>query len=242
MEIKIYTDYETLSDTVASAIVDLVKQKPNAVICFASGHTPLRACQLFVQKIQEQRINISDVTFIGLDEWVGVEPENEGSCHYFLYNTIFMPLEIVASQIHVFDGMANDEADECIKMDSFIINKGGIDLMLVGIGMNGHIGFNEPGVSFKNYSHVISLDETTLSVGQKYFSTATNISKGITLGFQHLMEARQVILIANGEKKAHIIKQTIEGGISEQLPASIMQTHTNAIIIIDADAASLLNN
>jgi galactosamine-6-phosphate isomerase len=240
MEIKIYTDYETLSDAVANAMVDLIKQKPNAVICFASGHTPLLTCQLFVQKIKEQKISISQVSFIGLDEWVGVKPENEGSCHYFLYNTIFNPLGIEANQIHVFDAMANNESDECKKMDSFIESRSGIDLMIVGIGMNGHIGFNEPGVSFKNYSHVIHLDETTLSVGQKYFSTATNISKGITLGLQHLMEARQVILIANGEKKAAIIKQAIEETVSEQLPATIMQTHFNSFIMLDEAASSLL--
>jgi galactosamine-6-phosphate isomerase len=240
MEIKIYPDYETLSETTATAIVDLIKQKPNAVICFASGHTPLRTCQLFVQKIKEQKIEISQVHFIGLDEWVGVEPDNKGSCHYFLHNTIFIPLEIAASQIHVFDAMANNLEQELKKMDSIIESKGGIDLMLVGIGMNGHIGFNEPGVSFNNYSHVINLDETTLTVGQKYFSTATNIAKGITLGLQHLMESKKAILIANGEKKAAIIKKTIEENIMNQIPSTIMLQHSNGFIILDEAAATQL--
>jgi galactosamine-6-phosphate isomerase len=240
MEVKIYTDYETLSDTVANAIVDLIKEKPTAVICFASGHTPLRTCQLFVQKIKEQKMDVSQVHFIGLDEWVEVEPDNEGSCHYFLYNTIFIPLEIAASQIHVFDAMSNDIEQECKKMDTIIESKGGIDLMIVGIGMNGHIGFNEPGVSFANYSHVINLDETTLTVGQKYFSTATNISKGITLGLQHLMESKKAILIANAERKAEIIKKTIEEKITNQIPATIMQQHNNGFIFLDEAAATLL--
>jgi glucosamine-6-phosphate isomerase len=240
MKIKIYTDYETLSEATANAIVDLIIQKPTAVICFASGHTPLRTCQLFLQKIKEQKIDVSQVHFIGLDEWVGVEPDNEGSCHYFLYHTIFIPLNIAASKIHVFDALANDTATECKKMDSFIESKGGIDLMLVGIGMNGHIGFNEPGVSFTNYSHVINLDETTLTVGQKYFSTATNISKGITLGLQHLMESKKAILIANGEKKAAIIKKTIEENITNQIPSTIMQQHNNGFIFLDEAAARQL--
>jgi glucosamine-6-phosphate isomerase len=175
-----------------------------------------------------------------LDEWVGVELDNEGSCHYFLHNTIFIPLEIEATQIHVFDAMANDIEQVCKKMDSIIESKGGIDLMLVGIGMNGHIGFNEPGVSFANYSHVINLDETTLTVGQKYFSTATNISKGITLGLQHLMESQKVILIANGEKKATIIKKMIEENITNQIPSTIMQQHSNGYIFLDEAAATQL--
>lgn len=241
MEIKIYKDYEALSTATADAIIELIKEKPTAVICFASGHTPLLPCQLFVQKIKEQKINIDTVSFVELDEWVGVPPHNEGSCHYFLHNTVFDLLDIKSNQIYVFDALANDLENECKKMDTVIANLGGIDLMLVGIGMNGHIGFNEPGVSFKNYCHVINLDEMTLSVGQKYFSIETNLTKGITLGLQHLTETKKVILIANGIKKANIIKKTIEEKITEQIPATIMQAHTNGMIMLDEDAASLIN-
>jgi glucosamine-6-phosphate isomerase len=242
MQIKIYSNYEALSATVADEMIALIQQKPNATICLASGHTPLLPCQVFVQKVKEQNIDISKVTFLGLDEWVGVPPANEGSCHYFLYNTVFTPLNLKSNQVHVFNAMANDLAAECKKIDNIISTKGGIDLMIVGIGMNGHIGFNEPGVSFTNYSHVIELDKTTIEVGQKYFPEATILSKGITIGLQHLMESKQVILIANGEKKAAIIKQTVEEKVSNQIPATIMQTHTNGIIMVDEAAASLIKN
>ncbi len=242
MEIKIYNNYETLATATANAMIALIQQKTNATICLASGHTPLLPCQVFVKKVKEQNIDISKVTFLGLDEWVGVPPANEGSCHYFLYNTVFTPLNLKPHQIHVFNSLSDDLAGECKKMDNSITAKGGIDLMIVGIGMNGHIGFNEPGVSFTNYSHVIELDETTVTVGQKYFSLATIISKGITIGLQHLMDAKQVILIANGEKKAAIIKKTIEEKVSDQIPATIMQTHTNGIIMIDTAVASLIKN
>ena len=241
MQTKIYTNYETLSAAVAQIMFDTIQQKPNAVICLASGHTPLLPCQLFVQKANDEHLHISETTFIGLDEWVAVPPENEGSCHYFLYNTVFNPLGLQAGQLHVFNAMAEDLKAECETMDEVIENNGGIDLMIVGIGMNGHIGFNEPGVAFNNYSHLIDLDETTLSVGQKYFSTETNISKGITIGLQHLMDAKQVLLIANGEKKAAIIKKTIEEKVSNKIPATIMQTHNNGMIMIDAAAASELS-
>jgi galactosamine-6-phosphate isomerase len=242
MNIKVYYNYETLSEAIANEMITLIQQKPNATICLASGHTPLLPCQVFVQKVKEQNIDIGKVNFLGLDEWVGVPPDNEGSCHYFLYNTVFNPLNLKLHQVHVFDALANDLASECKKMDNIIAAKGGIDLMIVGIGMNGHIGFNEPGVSFTNYSHVIELDKTTIEVGQKYFPAATTLSKGITIGLQHLMNAKQVLLIANGEKKAAIIKKTIEEKVSNQIPATIMQTHTNGIVMVDAAAASLIKN
>jgi glucosamine-6-phosphate isomerase len=238
MEIKTYTDYETLSDAAADEIVTVLKQKPDAVICFASGHTPLLACKLLVEKIITQQVDILNATFLGLDEWVGVPPDNEGSCHYFLYNTIFNPLNLHSKQIHVFDALAEDLQNECKKMDDIISAKGGIDLMLVGIGMNGHIGFNEPGIPFTNYCHVVDLDETTVTVGQKYFSTNIVLSKGITIGLQHLMDAHKVILMANGNKKAAIVKRTIEEDVSEQLPATIMKTHKNGIVMLDEDAAT----
>ena len=123
-----------------------------------------------------------------------------------------------------------------------IFEKGGIDLMIVGIGMNGHIGFNEPGVSFDNYSHVIDLDDTTVSVGQKYFKTAVSLQKGITLGLKHLQESKKVLLLANGTKKAGVIKKTVEGEITSSFPASIMQTHSNGFVIVDEEASSLLEH
>jgi 6-phosphogluconolactonase/glucosamine-6-phosphate isomerase/deaminase len=125
-------------------------------------------------------------------------------------------------------------------MDAVIREKGGIDLMIVGIGMNGHIGFNEPGVSFDNYSHVIDLDETTLTVGQKYFKSKVNLQKGITLGLKHLLESKKVLLLANGKKKAEVIRRTAEENLTNTFPASIMQKHEHGIVMIDAEAASLL--
>ena len=126
-------------------------------------------------------------------------------------------------------------------MDKFIGEKNGIDIMLVGIGMNGHIGFNEPGASFVNLSHVIELDEITKSVGQKYFTEKMELGKGITIGFKHLLNAKKVFLMANGSKKAEVIKKTVERPVTENFPASIMQQHENGVILVDDEAASLLS-
>jgi glucosamine-6-phosphate isomerase len=240
METRIFNDYEELSQAAADQVIDLLMQKPTAVICMASGNTPLGTCQQIVRKAIAEKIDFSVCSFIGLDEWVGVPKENTGSCSFFFNNNLFTPLHISAAQIFLFDAMATDLDRQCKKMDDAIESRGGIDLMVVGIGMNGHIGFNEPGVSFDLFSHVINLQETTKTVGQKYFSSAANLSQGITLGLGHLMNSKKVILLANGNSKSGVIQQTIKGIITEALPASILQKHKNSFIFLDKEAASLL--
>lgn len=241
MILKIYEDHRQLSDAAADEIIALVKQKPDAVICLASGETPRLTCRLLVEKVKQQHVDVNQCTFIGLDEWVGIPPSNEGSCHYFFQHELFEPLQFRKEQIHLFDAMSANLEEECLKMDSAIFERGVIDLMIVGIGMNGHIGFNEPGVSFNNYSHVINLDETTVTVGQKYFKEAIILKQGITLGLKHLQDAKKVLLLANGIKKAEVIKKTVEGEVTNNFPASIMQTHSNGWVMVDEKAASLLD-
>lgn len=241
MELKTYEDYRALSAEAADEIISLVKNKPDAVFCLASGDTPRLTCTLTVEKAIQSKIDFSGCIFIGLDEWVSVPPENEGSCHYFFQKLLLEPLKIRSSQTHLFNAMASNLEKECDVMDRVIADQGGIDLMIVGIGMNGHIGFNEPGVSFENYSHFIDLDPITLSVGKKYFKSDVQLGKGITLGLKHLMQTKKVLLMANGVKKAEVIKRTIEGTVSNDFPATIMQTHPNGIVMTDSEAASLLS-
>ena len=242
MQLKCYKDYKTLSLQVATEIASMVKLKPGAVLCFASGDTPRLAYTLLSEMAAKEGVDFSGSIFIGLDEWVGIAPENEGSCSYFLHNTIFKPLKIPSGQIHLFNALSGNLAGECVKMDKIIFEKGGIDLMIVGVGMNGHIGFNEPGTSFASLSHVAELEEITKSVGQKYFDGPVELGKGITIGFGHLMNTKKVFLMANGPKKAEVIKKTIEGPVTESFPASIMQQHANGFIVIDEEAGSLLGN
>lgn len=241
MKVKTYKDYHSLSEDAADEIIDLVKNKPGAVLCLASGETPRLTCQLFAQKALQEKLDLTRITFIGLDEWVGIPPENEGSCHYFFQQELFEKLHFSSGQVHLFNALSPGLEKECQKMDKVIFDSGGIDLMIVGIGMNGHIGFNEPGVSFDNYSHVIELDDTTVTVGQKYFKSAVDLGKGITLGLKHLQESKKVLLIANGTKKAEVIKKTVEEKMTTSFPASIMQSHPNGFVMVDEQAAGLLN-
>jgi len=237
MDIHTFADYEELSSHTARAAAQQVKDKPDSVICLASGDTPLRAYKLFTQQLISQNIDYSKCTIIGLDEWVGIQPANTGSCHYFLQQNVLQPLNLKASQYRLFNGLAADLESECKSMDDFIRKRGGIDLMIVGLGMNGHIGFNEPGVSFDLYSHVIDLDEKTTQVGQKYFSETTSLRQGITLGMKHFIESRKVLLVVNGEKKASILQQTVEDEISTLVPASRIRQHKNGHIMLDRAAA-----
>jgi glucosamine-6-phosphate isomerase len=238
MKIQVFPSYEKLSQNAACEIVNTIKQKPNAVISLASGHSPLRACQIFVDLVREENIDISKVVFVGLDEWLGVNPNDSGSGESFFKTNIAKPLGINKSNYYLFDASATDLHRACITMDETIEKQGGIDLMIVGIGINGHIGFNEPGVSFDLKSHVIELTETTTQVGQKYFSETKPLKTGITLGFAHLMAARQVLLLADGNKKTAIVAQAFNGAVSREVPASILLSHPNSLVMLDKNAAA----
>lgn len=242
MELEVYTDHESLSSAVADEVVELLRSKPNATLCMASGETPRRACQLIVEKTARNNISCEKLNFIGLDEWVGVPPDNSGSCRYFFQNELIRPLKLREDQVHLFDALAVDLEGECKKMDAAISSLGGIDLIIVGIGMNGHIGFNEPGVTFDNYSHVAQLDDITLTVGQKYFSLPTRLQYGITLGLRHLLESRKAILMANGSRKSEVVRKAVTEPVSNSFPATIMQEHAHGYVMTDKEAALLLDH
>jgi galactosamine-6-phosphate isomerase len=235
-----FRNYEELSAYAANEIANAIRENPTITLCMASGHTPALTAELLAKQLLAEKIDYSQITFLGLDEWVGLPKENEGSCHYFFRTKLFEPLQLQSSQYFLFDAMADDLGAACKKMDSIIADKGGIDIMLVGIGMNGHIGFNEPGTPFNKLCHIAELDDTTKTVGQKYFKEKTVLHQGITIGLGHLMNAKKVFLKADGKRKAGVIQKTVEGEITESFPASIMQQHANGFVIIDEEAASLL--
>ena len=234
-----YTDHESMSDNAANIILQAIRDNPDLVICMASGHTPALTCDILVSKIRSQGVDTSKITFIGLDEWVGLPDTNPGSCRYFFEHKLFTPLKLQASQTHLFNGMAQDLDRELEIMDEAITSRC-IDLMIVGIGMNGHIGFNEPGTPFNSSCHVADLHPITTSVGQKYFTESTPLSKGITVGLGHLMNVGHLILMASGTSKAEVVQKALEGPIDPIFPASIIQLHDSVTVITDRDASSAL--
>lgn len=240
MEIVVVADFEEMSERAAADIITLLNEKPDSLISLAAGSTPTGTLNRLVEAQSQEKVDFSQAIFVGLDEWVGMDRTDEGSTQHYLYDTFFLPAQIREDQIFFFDAKAADLEQECQKIDRLIEEHSGLDLVLLGIGVNGHLGLNEPGVSLELTSHVMDLSETTKQVGQKYFAQETKLVRGITLGCQHFVDADKVILIANGEAKAKAVAGMVQGEITSDLPASVLQKHMNAIGYIDQAAASLL--
>jgi galactosamine-6-phosphate isomerase len=206
----------------------------------ASGDSPAGIYQQFVARVENNAMDISKWTYLGLDEWVGLNGNDEGSCRHHLNAQLFSPLKIADDRICFFDGAAVDLEQQCKTTEATIQKHGGIEVAILGLGMNGHIGMNEPNSAANTRSHIIELDPITAQVGQKYFQTPQTLSKGITLGIASLMESKAIILIVNGVKKAKILQQVVEGEITEKVPASILRLHPKCFVYADIEAASLL--
>jgi glucosamine-6-phosphate deaminase len=242
MKIKTYKNYDEMSRAAADLIIQQVKNKPDSLLCFPSGDSPAGVFRCLIADALKGKVDFSQCYFVGLDEWVGMSKDDEGSCTNFLYEHFFTPMQIQPERVTFFDARAADLDAACMAMDDFIKLHGPLDIMLVGIGMNGHIGLNEPGTDFNLYAHHAPLAPVTISVGQKYFKQQTPLHEGITLGLKHLQEAKTSMLIAAGIKKAGIIAQALGGEVSGQLPASIFQILPTAVVILDEGAASELTH
>jgi glucosamine-6-phosphate isomerase len=241
MKVTVYQDYQELSQKVADFICDFVKRKPDCLLCFAGGDTPCGTYRNLVTAMNLNKVDFKHCRFVGLDEWVGLGESDPGSCRYFLNQELFMPLGISEKNICFFDGKAPNLQAECQKVDRFTAEYGPIDLILLGIGVNGHLGFNEPGTSFNSLSHLVELEEDTRNVGQKYFKETKNLYMGITLGLQQIQESRTAVLVASGAQKSGIIEELIYTEISEKLPASILKLHQHFRAFVDTGAIGKLN-
>jgi glucosamine-6-phosphate isomerase len=238
MKTRTYAGYKEMCRATANIIIKQVELKPDSLFCLTSGDTPAGIYKLLVQEAQQGRVDFSKCYFVGLDEWVGMDKNDIGSCTNFLYQTFFIPAQIDPSRMMVFDAKAADLDASCQAMDAFIKEKGPLAIMLVGVGMNGHIGLNEPGADFNSYAHHSPLASITIEVGQKYFKQQTQLKKGITLGLKYLQEAQISMLLASGKKKADIIAKALQGEVTRKVPASIFQMLPSAYIMLDEDAAS----
>lgn len=238
MLLEVFNNHEALSIAVAKHIIALVRNKPNATLVLTSGNTPILAYQKITEMAKTD--DFAQALIIGLDEWVGVSGESEGSCRYIVEQNLLKPLNIPASNYTFFDSMTEDLESECKRVDNLIFAKGGLDFILVGLGTNGHLGLNEPGSSFDAYCQVTDLEEITATVGQKYFNSSTPLTKGITVGLKHLLEAKEAMVMANGTDKADIIKRMISEEINEKLPATVLRKHKDGLLWIDKAASANL--
>lgn len=207
------------------------------MICIASGHTPVGVFKCLVDDVSAGILDLQSATFVSLDEWIGVDPADPGSCLAMLKKDFFDHVSLRPEQLRYFDITNNNLQKECDTMNDLIAAHGGLDVMLVGIGTNGHIGMNEPGSSFNDVAHISKLADETISTGQKYFAKATRLDRGITLGLRHFREAKLPILMANGVKKASIIKTVMSSTPTERIPATIIHNVDQCVVALDKEAA-----
>ena len=229
----IYNNYTELSVKTAERIATIISEKPDALLCFPAGETSVGTFKHLIELNQKGVISFKKCKIVGLDEWANIGAMKSENCFSFLKKHLFDHIDYSEENLCFFDGESSDLKHECVKTDDFIKKNGPIDMMLLGVGMNGHLGLNEPGTSFDLYSHIVNLDETTKIVGQKYFSGKVTLSKGITLGIKYVLEAQTVILQLNGNRKAEVVKRLIESEVSPGFPASVIKSHLNSFLLLD---------
>ena len=240
MKITIGDTYEEMSKKAVADLLAIIQDKKNPLLCTASGDSPKGMYKELIKQVKEKGIDISQWTFLSLDEWAGMNGKDEGSCRFHLDNDLFEPLNVEEKNIVFFDGRATDPEAECDRIESFIKDSGSIDVTIVGLGLNGHVGMNEPGTPKDSRTHVGEIDSTTQAAGQKYFKEKRQLTHGITLGVQTIMDSANVMLLVAGSKKAGIVQKILEEDISEQLPASILRRHNNFFVYLDKESAAEL--
>lgn len=229
-------NYQEMSEKAAHKIITAVNDKPDSLMCLAAGSTPTGTLDLLVKAQENGEVDFSRCSFVGLDEFVGLTWQDEGSCYRYINEKFFLPLNIPDERIHFFNGAAKDLIAECEAADIFIEDHGGIDVLLLGVGVNGHLALNEPYINKDLNSHVTDLDQVTKVVGQKYFSKETTLEKGITIGLKQMLEAKLSIVIASGLAKKEAISALLRGEYDEKFPVSIMNLHNNSFVYVDKEA------
>lgn len=241
MNIIIVNDYKEMSKKAAIIIANEIINKPNSVLGLATGRTPLGTYEELVELYKMGTVDFSNVATFNLDEYYGVSKENEYSYHYYMMHNLFKHIGINLERTYIPNGMAEDIIAECQSYDAKIEEMGGIDLQLLGIGINGHIGFNEPNIEFEAKTHLVELDQETISANARYFNSKEEVpKKAISMGIKNIMQSKKILLLAAGEDKADAIEKTVKGNITPEVPSSILQLHSNATLIIDKQAASKL--
>jgi len=236
----IYRDYTELSVKTADMIAAIITSKPDALLCFPAGETSVGTFKHLIELNKTGKLSFKNCKIVGLDEWANIGAMKSENCFSFLKRHFFDHIDYSVENMCFFDGESSDLKHECVKTDNFIREHGPIDMILLGVGMNGHLGLNEPGTSFDLYSHIVNLDETTKIVGQKYFTGKVVLTSGVSLGIKYIMESKTLILQMNGVKKAEVAKKLVDSEISPSFPASAVKAHSNSYLLLDKDAAKYL--
>lgn len=234
-------NYADLSRKAANILSAQIILKPNSVMGLATGSSPIGVYKQLIEWFKKGDLDFSEVTTINLDEYRGIVPDNEQSYRYFMDHQLFRHINIRPENTYLPNGLEPDAEKECARYDGIIQACGGIDMQLLGVGHNGHIGFNEPGGSFERGTHCVSLTDRTIDANQRFFASREDVPKqAYTMGIKTIMQAHRVVVVVSGMDKAQIIRQSFRGPVTPEVPASVLQLHNNVTLVGDKEALSLL--
>ncbi len=241
MRIIVTGDYNEMGSLAAKEVAQTIKAKPNAVLGLPTGSTPLAMYNKLIIMHQKYNLSFEKVTTFNLDEYIGLDRDHVNSFNFFMFENFFNHIDIDETNINIPNGSAGDPRKECAEYEAKIAKAGGIDFVVLGIGVNGHIAFNEPSDHFPASTHIATLDESTVQANARFFESIDEVPRyAITMGIGNIMHCRKIMLLANGKAKAHAIKQALQGPITPALPGSALQLHRDVTVVLDTEAASLL--
>ena len=242
MRARVFPDYEAMGVAAADIVAHRLGEDPSTVFLLPTGTTPLGMYRRLVDLHRLGEVSFSEATFFNLDEYLGLVPDHPASYHVYMKEHFYGLINADPARIFVPDGGAPDPNAECERYEAAIRESGGIDVCVLGIGRNGHVGFNEPGAPFGSRTRVVTLSESTRLVNASNFEANRAPERAITVGMATISEAREVLLLASGTNKAGAIAAVLEGEVSESMPASMLKHHQSAVLFLDADAASDLGH
>ena len=241
MRIYEAADYQSMSRRAANVISAHVILKPNCVLGLATGSTPIGAYKQLIEWYKKGDLSFAETKSVNLDEYMGLSPHHEQSYRYFMQTNFFDHIDIKRENTNVPDGLAPDLAAECARYNQVIRDLGGIDLQLLGLGHNGHIGFNEPGHAFELETHVVDLTQSTIEANKRFFASIDDVPKqAYTMGIGTIMKAKKILLVVSGSDKAQILHDVLCGPVTPHVPASVLQLHNDVIVVADEAAMAKL--
>lgn len=242
MRILVCSDYESMSKKAAQIILSQITLKPNSVLGLATGSTPIGMYKNLVEMYESGLVDFSEVQTFNLDEYYKLPITNSQSYHYFMQENLFNHINISPKNIHIPNGMTDNIEEECERYEDAIKDAGGIDIQVLGIGHNAHIGFNEPTISFEKGTHLVDLTPSTIEANARFFESEDKVpKKAITMGTGSIFKARKILMMAYGQGKADAVYNMVHGKITPEVPASILQFHGDIVLILDKMAASKLD-
>lgn len=240
MNVIVTTDYNELSEKATQLVVELMQRNPNLVLGLATGSSPIGLYNGLIEQYKQGLISFKNIQTVNLDEYVGLDKSHPQSYNFFMHKQLFGSVDICEENVHILNGQAASLQEECNAYNK-LLQTLVPDLQILGIGSNGHIGFNEPGTSFDSLTHVVDLTKSTIRDNSRLFEDISQVpTQALTMGIAQIMQAKQIIVLASGVNKALAVYNMVKGAVTTNCPASVLQHHLNCIVIVDKEAAKLL--